>query len=128
MTNTIVLLSVLLQTNWQDTTVVHDGFQVQVGRRQTNYVIRTRTNYINYGGTIFPPLAYPILTSQPFSGPYNLVREVAKPNPSFIIISNLGQWPQWIWPTNLVITNDPPKPYSPLKPAIVYPPRAKDAI
>lgn len=83
MTNTIILLSVLLQTNWQDTTVVHDGLQVQVGRVQTNYLVRPASGpYVIPRGIDFG--AYPILTSQPFFGPYNLVRDVPQPRTLFL--------------------------------------------
>lgn len=94
MTNTIVLLSVLLQTNWQDTTVVHDGLQVQVGRVQTNYVIRPgNTIHRDKIGWVndLTPMGYPILTSQPFFGPYNLVREV----PQHRVIFLTNNWRSW---------------------------------
>lgn len=101
MTNTIVLLSVLLQTNWVDTTVVHDGLQVQIGRVQTNYVVRPAL-----GPVVIPRgfdfRTYPILTSQPFFGPYNLIREV--PQKYITVGTNQGAW-DWVIPRGIIFTN-----------------------
>lgn len=117
MTNFVYLVSVILQTNWVDTTVNHDSLYVQVGRVQTNYVVcPTNLPAVKNFAQAIVPRGYPVLTSQPFYGPYNLVREVNRHQIIWLSTNN----PVW-WYN---ITNS----YRPLKPAIVLPPKEKDAI
>src|SRR5574342_1125479 len=78
MTNSIVLISVLLSTNWVDTPIKTNNVQIQVGRIQTNYLVKPAmdTTCGPNDWPVFENSRVPEFKSEPFYGPWNLTREV----------------------------------------------------